>query len=106
MTATKKHLEFLLEGESDQVVLEAILPKILPPGVTYDCHPFLSKQNLIKKLPERLRGYRSRLRSDWKIVILIDNDSQDCKELRKKYISLLNKKILLFLATKKIKMEL
>lgn len=59
MTATKKHLEFLLEGESDQVVLEAILPKILPPGVTYDCHPFLSKQNLIKKLPERLRGYRS-----------------------------------------------
>ncbi len=34
MTVTAKHLEFLLEGESDQIILEALLPKILPPVVT------------------------------------------------------------------------
>lgn len=83
MTAGKIHLEFLLEGETAEVVLEALLPKMLPPAVTYTLHGLQGKDKLLKKLPERLRGYRAWLPSDWKIVILRDNDSEDCKKLRK-----------------------
>jgi hypothetical protein len=82
MTEAKLHLEFLLEGESDEIVLGALLPKILPAEITYAFHVFRSKQNLLKKLPERLRGYRSWLPLNWKIAILRDSDSEDCKKLK------------------------
>ncbi len=82
MTAAKAHLEFLLEGESDEVVLAALLPKIVPEGVTYTLHAFQGKRNLMKKLWARLRGYRVWLPPDWKIVILCDDDLQDCSELK------------------------
>jgi len=59
MIEAQLHLEFLLEGESDEIVLAALLPKILPAKTTYALHVFQGKQNLLKKLPERLRGYRS-----------------------------------------------
>jgi len=81
MTEAKIHLEFLLEGESDEIVLGALLPKI-PAEITYAFHVFQSKQNLLKKLPERLRGYHSWLPPDWKIVILRDTDLEDCKKLK------------------------
>jgi len=82
MREVKTHLEFLLEGESDEVVLEALLPKMLPPEVTYAFHVFQGKKNLLKKLSERLRGYRAFLSPEGKIVILCDNDLQDCRKLK------------------------
>ena len=82
MTEAKLHLEFLLEGESDEIVLEALLPKILPAEITYAFHIFQSKQNLLKKLPERLRGYHPWLPANWKIVILRDSDFENCRKLK------------------------
>jgi hypothetical protein len=82
MIEAQLHLEFLLEGESDEIVLEALLPKILPAKTTYALHVFQGKQNLLKKLPERLRGYRSWLPPHWRLVILRDSDREDCKKLK------------------------
>ena len=76
------HVEFLLEEESAEVALNNLLPKILPQQITYDFHVFQGKQDLIKKLPERFRGYRHWLPHDWIIVVLLDYDRGDCQELK------------------------
>lgn len=79
------HVEFLVEELSLKVALDNLLPKILPDDeeITFDIHDFQGKQNLLDKLPKRLRGYRKWLPDDWRIVILIDRDKQDCIALKK-----------------------
>jgi hypothetical protein len=54
------HLEFLVEEFSTQECLNQILPQILFENVTYKIHAFRGKSDLIKKLPERLRGYHTK----------------------------------------------
>ncbi|MBF2058221.1 MAG: DUF4276 family protein [Cyanobacterium sp. T60_A2020_053] len=76
------HLEFLVEEASLAVTLEYILPKILANFITFKIHDFRGKQELLRKLPDRLRGYKPWLPNDWKIVVLIDEDRQDCKILK------------------------
>jgi len=78
------HLEFLVEEASLSITLEYILPKILPNTITFKTHDFRGKDELIRKLPNRLKGYKAWLPDDWKIVILIDEDRQDCKILKQK----------------------
>ena len=76
------HIEFLLEEPSAEAALTAILPKILVDDVTFDFHVFEDKLDLLKRLPFRLRGYRRWLPADWRIFVLIDEDRQDCQELK------------------------
>jgi hypothetical protein len=40
------------------------------------------KKTLLKELPTRLRGYTSWLPSNWRIVVLVDRDEEDCKRLK------------------------
>ncbi len=79
------HIEFLLEESSSEIVLQEIVPKIISDRATFRFHNFRGKQDLLKKLPDRLKGYRTLLQSnkDWRIVILIDKDAQDCDVLKK-----------------------
>ena len=76
------HVEFLLEEPSAEAALTAILPKILVDDVTFDFHVFEGKQDLLKKLPLRLKGYRRWLPPDWRVFVLIDADRQDCLQLK------------------------
>ncbi|NEP00260.1 MAG: DUF4276 family protein [Symploca sp. SIO2E9] len=78
------HIEFLVEELSAEVALVNLVPKILPQEVTFKIHSFQGKKNLLKKLPKRLQGYKQWLPLDWRIVILIDEDRQDCLELKSK----------------------
>ncbi|MGC2238272.1 MAG: DUF4276 family protein [Pyrinomonadaceae bacterium] len=79
------HIEILVEEASAEIVLNEIMPKIIGDDATFKIHDFRGKSNLIKKLPDRMRGYSSILRDqkDWRIVVLIDEDRQDCQELKK-----------------------
>jgi hypothetical protein len=77
------HLEMLVEEPSAETALGILIPRILA-GVTFTIHPFKGKQDLLRKLPKRLKGYRSWLPSDWGIVVLIDEDRQECKELKER----------------------
>ncbi|RCX17704.1 uncharacterized protein DUF4276 [Fontibacillus phaseoli] len=63
--------------------LDVLIPKIIDTKHSFDVYNFRSKQDLMKKLESRLRGY-SKLRNDWdfRIVVLVDEDRQDCKELK------------------------
>jgi hypothetical protein len=77
------HLEFLVEEPSAEAALFNIVPKILH-DVTFRIHPYQGKKDLLSKLLPRLRGYRDWLPEDWRIVVLIDTDNEDCKELKAK----------------------
>ena len=49
------HFEFLVEEASLESALTQILPKILPSTVTFKIHAFRGKDDLICKLPNRLK---------------------------------------------------
>ncbi|WP_341737027.1 MULTISPECIES: DUF4276 family protein [unclassified Microcoleus] len=72
-----------MEEASLESALTQLLPKILPSTVTFKIHAFRGKDDLICKLPNRLKGYQAWLPPDWKIVILIDEDREDCLKLKK-----------------------
>ncbi len=76
------HLEFLVEEASLESALSQLLPKILQSAVTSKIHAFRGKTDLLAKLPNRLKGYQAWLPADWKIVILIDKDLEDCLKLK------------------------
>ena len=76
------HIEFLVEELSAQEFLFQVLPQILTTNITYDIHAFRGKTDLIKKLPSRLKGYKNWISNDYKIVVLVDKDDDDCQELK------------------------
>ena len=78
------HLEFLVEEASLESALTQLLPKILPSTVSSKIHAFRGKPDFLAKVPNRLKGYQPLLLQDWKIVLLIDEDRQDCLELKEK----------------------
>lgn len=76
-------IEFLVEELSAEAALENLVPKILGKEVTFVIHRYQGKQDLLRKLPDRLKGYKKWLPDDWRIVVLIDTDRQDCKLLKR-----------------------
>jgi hypothetical protein len=82
------HLEVLVEEYSAAVVLDNLLPQMLPKGVEFEIRSFQGKTDLIKQLPARLKGYRSWIPKDWRILVLCDRDQENCYALKEKLESL------------------
>jgi len=59
-----------------------LVPRICGPNHSFRIHVFQGKNNLLRKLPARLKGYKRWLPAEWRIVVLIDQDQYDCKELK------------------------
>ncbi|MCW5958780.1 MAG: DUF4276 family protein [Pyrinomonadaceae bacterium] len=80
------HIEFLLEEASAEIVLGEIVPKILGGNVTFRFINLRGKQRLLKHLPNRLKGYRNilEIHKDWRIVVLVDEDRENCEILKEK----------------------
>lgn len=76
------HIEILVEEPSAEAALQNIVPMIVGQDVSFAIHPHQGKSDLLAKLPGRLRGYRAWLPSDWRIVVLIDEDREDCEDLK------------------------
>jgi Domain of unknown function (DUF4276) len=74
-------LYFFVEEPSVERALTHLLPKIVDEDVEY--FPFSGKPDLLRKLPDRLRGY-----AKWapaagiRIVVLVDRDDDDCHQLK------------------------
>lgn len=75
------HLVILLEERSAAAMLEGLLPRMLPEGITYRCIPFDGKSDLQKQLPIKLRGWRQ---PNTAFVVLHDQDTADCIALKKR----------------------
>lgn len=72
-------LAFFLEEESARHMLEGLLPRLLPQGVQVRYIVFEGKQDLRQQLARRLRGWQA---PDTHFMVLHDQDSSDCRELK------------------------
>lgn len=84
------HIEFLVEEPSAEAALFNIVPKILSRDVSFRIHPHQGKQDLLGKLLPRLRGYKNWLPEDWRIVVLVDADDEDCRILKNRLENIAN----------------
>jgi hypothetical protein len=64
--------------------LRTLLPRLLPQGRTFEVHAFQGKSDLLGKLEARLRGYAAWLPDDWRILVVVDRDDDDCRKLKQR----------------------
>jgi len=67
-----------------EAFLRGLLPRLLPPDRSFDVHPFQGKTDLFAKLQPRLRAYASWLPRDWRIIVVVDRDEADCRDLKRR----------------------
>lgn len=77
------HLEIFVEERSAEVAVKCLIPKVLGSEVSFEVYTHQGKAALLADLPSRLRAYAKWLPDDWRILVLLDADSQDCRELKK-----------------------
>lgn len=76
------YLEILVEEPSAEAFLLNALPRLLPDGVNFSIYTYNGKFDLLKKLPSRIKGYSKWLPANHGIVVLVDNDRNNCSELK------------------------
>lgn len=74
---------FLLEEPSAEALLRDFLPKLLPNDIETEFVVFQGKKDLLTNLAARLTAYRKWIPTDWRIVVLVDEDRQDCRLLKR-----------------------
>lgn len=77
------HLEILVEERSMEAFLQAFLPSLLREDQTFNIVCFQGKKDLLNKLEARLKGYAKWLPSDWRIIVIVDRDDEDCLILKR-----------------------
>ncbi|EQD29718.1 hypothetical protein B2A_07542 [mine drainage metagenome] len=80
---TAQHMELLVEEQSMEAFLRELLPRIMPADRTFDIHAFQGKPDLLGKLESRLRGYAHWLPDDWRLIVVVDRDGDDCRKLKR-----------------------
>ena len=79
-----EHIEFIVEEQSMEYFLLALLPKILGVETTFTIHAHQGKLDLLDKLGSRLRGYSKWLPESFRVIVLVDRDDDDCIALKLK----------------------
>lgn len=67
-----------------EAFLRALLPRLLPQDRTFEVHAFQGKTDLLGKLEARLRGYAAWLPADWRVLVVVDRDDEDCRGLKQR----------------------
>lgn len=84
-SSTEHRLEILVEEKSMEIFLWSILPIILPDPYRLDGNCFIrtheGKQHLKKSIKGKVRAYPN-FPSSVKLIIIQDQDSNDCKRLK------------------------
>lgn len=74
-------LVVFVEEYSMEAALEHILPKLLG-ELDFEIFRFQCKDDMLKKLPDRMLGYSYWLPETWAILVLMDLDNDNCQELK------------------------
>ena len=80
---TVEHVEFLVEELSMETFLRGLLPRILG-DISFEIYPSQCKEDLLERLPERLQGYAGWLPDSWRLVIMVDRNGNDCRDLKRR----------------------
>jgi len=79
------NVEFFLEEQSAKEMLEGFLPRIFPEqNLEFEYNVFQGKQDLQKHLPRMLLGLNRYRGSNTHFIVLLDQDSSDCRKLKAK----------------------
>lgn len=70
-----------VEEYSMEAALERLLPRLLG-EIEFQIIRFQCKDDLLKNAPARLKGYSSWLPVNWRILVLVDRDDDDCAALK------------------------
>lgn len=73
-----------------EAFLRGILPRVLE-EVSFEIYPSQGKAELLARLPERFRGYARWLPDSWRVVVVVDQDDDDCHELKDRLESMAGK---------------
>lgn len=76
------HVVFLLEELSAEALLQELLPRLLPAETSFEQVVFQGKKDLLAQLAARLKAYKRWIPADWRIVVLLDEDREDCQRLK------------------------
>jgi hypothetical protein len=80
-------LVFMLEEPSMKAFLDILLPRFLPKEVSFQTIPHTGKSDLIKSIPHKLRAWQDK---DAKFIIVHDQDSANCFDLKQKIQEICN----------------
>lgn len=78
-------LVFLLEERSMKELLDILLPRFLPDGISFQTIPHSGKSDLEKSIVRKMRAWTE---PNVAFVVLHDQDSNDCMVLKKKLTEL------------------
>jgi len=77
------HIVIFTEEPSSEAALLNILPRIIDNTLhTTQILPHCGKQDLLRKLPSKLRGMQGMVSYGWRFMVLIDQDKDDCHILK------------------------
>lgn len=75
------HIEFLVEELSMEAALRVLLPGIIG-NTSFAVYPHQCKDDLLRSLPKRMKGYAHWIPGSYCIVVVVDCDDDDCVELK------------------------
>lgn len=75
------HIEFLVEEPSMEEALRLLLPRIIG-DTSFAIYPHQCKDDLIASLPKRMKGYAAWLPENYRVLVVIDRDDDNCVELK------------------------
>lgn len=85
-------LEFLVEERSMAEVLKVLLPRILPASWVLDENYFIrpheGKSDLKRSIPKKLKGFAQHKEQTTGFIIIQDQDSNDCRQLKQELVAL------------------
>jgi len=76
-----EHVEILVEEPSMAEALRQLLPGALG-ATTWEVYEHRCKDDLLRRLPERLRAYAGWLGATTRVVVVVDRDDDACDELK------------------------
>ena len=76
-------IEILVEEPSAEAFLEVLVRKVLPNAEPVGIRVFNGKPDLLRKLPDRLKAYRT-YPNQPKVLVLVDRDEDDCRALKQR----------------------
>ena len=65
-----------------EAFLNSLLPRMLPGDHTFEIYPYQGKPALLRKIEARLKGYSKWMPDNYRIVVVVDRDNEDCKVLK------------------------
>ena len=62
--------------------LAAWLPRFLPESCDFGIYPYAGKDAQLRKIGDRLKGYATWMPAEYCIVVIVDRDREECRELK------------------------